>query len=57
MKTKKTFRYKVTFTVETSCKPEPIDLEEKAAEVWDIGFDSSDQKLIVDSYGFSVEPS
>lgn len=56
-KDKKTFLYTVTFTVETSRKLKPSDLEEKVAEVWDNGIGASDQKLIVDSYLFSAAES
>jgi len=51
---KDTFRYTVTFTVETSRQLKPEDVEEKAAMVWDEG-SATYKKLFVDSYGFSAE--
>ena len=52
---KKTFRYTVSFTVETARQMEPEVLEEKAAAVWDNAPTADqDRKLFVDSYGFSA---
>ncbi len=55
MKNKKTFRYTVTFTVETSRKLKPEELEAMVADVWDDGASDKSKKLFVDSYGFTVE--
>lgn len=49
-KEKKTFRYTVSFTVETSREMKVEELEEKAAEVWD--GENRHEDLFTDSYDF-----
>jgi hypothetical protein len=49
----KTFRYTVSFTVETAREMDTWTLEEKAAAVWDSAPDQT-RKPFTDSYGFSA---
>lgn len=51
---KKTFRYTVTFTVETAREMKEEDVEETATKVWDGVAENQDRKLFVDSYDFNA---
>ena len=53
-KPKKTFRYTVSFTVETSRKLTEADVEERVADVWDCAEGAPRKKVFVDSYAFSA---
>jgi hypothetical protein len=48
----KTYRYTITFTIETSRKLNTEELEEKVAAVWDSGNERESGPFIADSYGF-----